>query len=601
MRCVLILWVTFFTWCAVARGQYDNITDPTVSALEFNGIHSYVDISVAVANFSFGDFTISGWFNIQNQNGATQYLFRFTGQRGSVNRIQVIEAGGTITADIRPAAGGPIYAISSTNFTYGNWVHIAFARRADQLYLYFNGQLVGSRTTVTNLFQAVWGFVGANTYNGKTWGVPANFYAGEIDEFQIRTNALSAQDISNSMSQSISPAAGLRAGWGFNERSGDLANDASGNGFAATIYNALWTRPMLVINNVEPQNGTIFYKAEKGMQFIIYPGENGVDRNDICLIVNGLNQSSQLKFSGTKYKIYARFGKLLNNSFYHAEIRVTDRQGRQIAKDVSFNTFTPSAYWWRAVWTGTVIGGVCLAVAFGWIIWGRRWRRRELQRFQSRLARDIHDEIGSNLAGIAVLSETARETSSTAAEQQKDWDDTNRIARETMEALREILLFTIERGDVELDLMNHMHSLTRRMLPKTEIQWKTTVNHLPVDWSCKDQWQIFLFFKEAITNIARHAHASRVELSVQILRGCFDLQIADNGRGFDLTRIKSGTGLHSQRMRIRMLKGTIEVFSLPGKGTKTHVLVPLRKTRKRWRSRIAGLAKLLVWLRNSIL
>jgi Concanavalin A-like lectin/glucanases superfamily len=335
-----------------AQAQDD--TAPTVSALQFDGTSSYVDVTPAVTSVSFGDFTISGWFNIQNQNGAIQYLFRFTDAESNVPRIQVAETGGTITADIRSVQNGTIYAISSTNFTYGNWVHIAFVRQADQLSLYFNGQLVGSQTAVATLFHAVWGFVGANTEGNSKWGVPANFYAGEIDEFQIRTNALSAQDISNSMSQSISNAAaaepGLLAGYGLNERTGNLAYDASGNGFTAAIYNCLWTLPPpFTISNLQPTNGAIFITANNGIRFTVNPGTNGVDTNAISMTLNGLDVSHQLQITGNsqQWNVAYNIG-FQTNRFYYAQINVTNRSGLSLHQTVSFDTFSSSNYTYEA-------------------------------------------------------------------------------------------------------------------------------------------------------------------------------------------------------------------------------------------------------------
>jgi hypothetical protein len=223
-------------------------------ALQFDGASSYVDISPAVAGFTnVSDFTICGWFNIRNA-GAPQYLCRITDAESNTRRIQMIESNGLITADIRPTANGAIYAVSSSAYSYGNWVHIAFVRSGSQLLLYLNGQPVSSQTAIASTFPAnKWAFLGANPYNNGSWGVPANFFAGIIDEFQIWTNALGWADIQKTMYQSIAPAPGLQAGWGFNEGAGNLAYDSSGHNLTATVYNSTWVAgPFFTIS----QNGT---------------------------------------------------------------------------------------------------------------------------------------------------------------------------------------------------------------------------------------------------------------------------------------------------------------------------------------------------------
>jgi hypothetical protein len=218
-------------------------------ALQMNGAYSYADLSRATTNLaSVGDFTISGWFKIGN-NGSTespgQYLFRITNQESNTRRIQITETNGTITADIRATAAGAVYAVSSSAFSYDTWVHVAFVREGTQLRLYLNGQQVASRTAViTPLVVNRWAFLGANTYNSGIWGVPSNGFLGAIDEFQIWTVARTAQDIQNSMYRVIATAPGLFARWGFNEGTGTLAVDSSGNNGTATVNSAVWTRSM---------------------------------------------------------------------------------------------------------------------------------------------------------------------------------------------------------------------------------------------------------------------------------------------------------------------------------------------------------------------
>jgi signal transduction histidine kinase len=87
--------------------------------------------------------------------------------------------------------------------------------------------------------------------------------------------------------------------------------------------------------------------------------------------------------------------------------------------------------------------------------------------------------------------------------------------------------------------------------------------------------QILLLFKEAITNIARHAHASsvRVELSLQPRR--LALTIDDDGRGFDPAGVVGGHGLHGLAQRAAELGGAFDLSSRPGSGTQVRLTLPL--------------------------
>jgi hypothetical protein len=346
---LLLLITAVFTFIASsARGQSGDPTSPTVSALAFNGTNSYVDCTSAVTNFSFGDFTISGWFNIGNK-GAGQYLYRITAQESNTRRIELVETNGTITADIRATAAGTIYSVSAT-CTPGTWTHVAFVRSGTQLLLYINGQQVGSQTAVGTAIAAnKWAFLAANTTSG-TWGVAATPFLGSVDEFQVWTNARSALDISNSMHQVSVPTLGLRAAWAFNERLGNLAYDSSGNGFTAKVLNGLWTLPAFEINNVHPANGAIFANAAQGLQFTLYPGSDGVDANGIRLLLNGLDVSDKLQITGTdpQQARSVTFTNLLTNVFCYAQIQITDRSNVFLSYPVSFDTFSQSNFTFEA-------------------------------------------------------------------------------------------------------------------------------------------------------------------------------------------------------------------------------------------------------------
>jgi hypothetical protein len=349
-RILQVLLVTAaFILVAPSTGRSQDPTVPKISALEFDGASSYVNLTPGVTNFSFGDFTISGWFNIRNKGGAQQFLFRITNQEGNTRRIQVSEMAGTITADIRAAAGGTIYAITTTAFAYDTWIHVAFVREGDQLRLYFDGVEVGSQAAVATAIPANrWAYLGANPYRGGVWGSPDNFFTGMIDEFQIWTIARTAQEIQALMTQPITPATGLRAGWAFNERTGTMAGDSSGNNLHGTVINATWTLPpAFTITDVHPANGAIFVPAQNGIQFNLYPGVNGVDASKVKLTLNGQDVSDKLQITGSAQWLVV-FDGLKTNRFYHAQIEVTDRSGMAASQNMLFDTFDPANFSFEA-------------------------------------------------------------------------------------------------------------------------------------------------------------------------------------------------------------------------------------------------------------
>ena len=86
-----------------------------------------------------------------------------------------------------------------------------------------------------------------------------------------------------------------------------------------------------------------------------------------------------------------------------------------------------------------------------------------------------------------------------------------------------------------------------------------------------------LFFKEAIHNCARHAHATRVLVSARITEKSLELSIHDNGRGFDQAEHQQGWGLDSMKKRAEELGGELGIVSSKGGGTMVKLVVPLAK------------------------
>jgi signal transduction histidine kinase len=212
----------------------------------------------------------------------------------------------------------------------------------------------------------------------------------------------------------------------------------------------------------------------------------------------------------------------------------------------------------------------------GLLLWSqaRARRRQKLQetRFRNQLARDMHDEVGSNLAGIAVLSEVAAQN---ASSQREDWAEIHRIARETSDALREVLWLTGTRQEMGIDLTKQLRRVAARLLPRHEVTWSHTADRLPSDWTHQTHREVFLFFKESLTNILKHAQASEVELWTRLEERFFELGIRDNGKGFDLANAKLGMGLQSLRERAATLRATLQMNSQPGGGTLIVLRIPL--------------------------
>lgn len=274
---------------------------------------------------------------------------------------------------------------------------------------------------------------------------------------------------------------------------------------------------------------------------------------------------------------YTSFGRILELPDWLREWRTRHALQTSIAQlEVQHGRLLEEAVRRAFALTGALVTAAAAAI-IGTYFFFRTRQRRQLQNFRKGLAQDLHDEVGSNLAAIGIISEGAclqpqRPTP-------EHWQRVKQIAHETTDAMREILWLAGSREEMRIELMKQMETAAARMLPRREVQWTSKVDHFPEAWPMEARRQVFLLFKESLANIVRHSGAKRVTLSAQLDEDWFELDIQDDGRGFSPDAPRRGLGLESLRDRARKLGGTVTIETAPGKGT--HITLRVRVPKER--------------------
>jgi ligand-binding sensor domain-containing protein/signal transduction histidine kinase len=223
--------------------------------------------------------------------------------------------------------------------------------------------------------------------------------------------------------------------------------------------------------------------------------------------------------------------------------------------------------WWFRV---LVVAGGLLLLAAAYEL--RLASERRLNRLRLRIARDLHDEVGSNLGSIALLSEVMPKSAPGSPE---EVSEIRRIAVHTIESLRDIVWFLDPASDKLAEMILRMKEVSRTMLPAVPFEFETAGGEAPVVPSLEFRRNIFPIFKEILHNIAKHAHASRVNISVAVTPRDFLLRVRDDGVGFEETGVRKGNGLKNLRRRVNDLKGKIDFQTAPGAGTTVVVSLPI--------------------------
>lgn len=248
-----------------------------------------------------------------------------------------------------------------------------------------------------------------------------------------------------------------------------------------------------------------------------------------------------------------------------------------------------------------VLGGLGLMGAVATAVWawerGRSRRRlerlemqRNLERERTRIARDIHDDLGASLTHITMLSQSARNRPEPSLETGGELDQIYGTARELTRSMEEVVWAVSPKHDTLDSLITYLSSYAQDFATAAGLRCRLDlpVQPAPRPLNSQVRHNVFLAFKEALHNAARHAGASEVRVSLRQDETAFTLTVEDNGRGFRVdpapppapeagsrpARLLSGHGLENMRSRLKELGGRCEFESQFGLGTTVRFVVP---------------------------
>jgi len=205
-------------------------------------------------------------------------------------------------------------------------------------------------------------------------------------------------------------------------------------------------------------------------------------------------------------------------------------------------------------------------------------RQLAVERERTRIARDLHDDVGASLTQIGLVTELARrklEASHPA------WGEVERVARTTQQATQavdEIVWAINPQDDTLRSLLAYVRTFAGEFLEAASLgaEWVWPVEVPDRVVSAETRHHAFLATKEALNNAVQHAGARRVTMRAGLEGDVLRIGVADGGNGFSPeVGSGSGNGLHHMRQRLVALGGRLEILSAPGAGTRVRFAVPL--------------------------
>ena len=234
--------------------------------------------------------------------------------------------------------------------------------------------------------------------------------------------------------------------------------------------------------------------------------------------------------------------------------------------------------WWFRVLVVVLIAGVLIAAY--------RYRMAyllKMEHMRLRIAGDLHDDVGSKLSGIALMSEMIRDETMPLDRETRQTHLTNisTTARQLVDGLRDIVWFITPEHDKPGEMVLKMKDVAGTLLNGIGYTLSSTGTGITAldDADMIFRRNVYLIYKEALNNIARHAHAETVDIILDEDGGLLILRITDDGVGFDPAQQQGGHGLSSMAYRAEQIGASLHIESAAGTGTRLTLTAKITHSR----------------------
>ena len=294
-------------------------------------------------------------------------------------------------------------------------------------------------------------------------------------------------------------------------------------------------------------------------------------------VARGATDENQSEVLTTKFKANAAFDQIRlrhgggGNGWIFSDMAIA----------TSFRDFVVVRFWQTWWFNGGVALGLLVAVGGAGRFVGKRKMQQRLrqleqahavERERSRIAQDLHDDLGSSLTRISLLSDLVKSDRNDPAQVETHANRLAQSAAQTVRALEEIVWAVRPGSDSLQSLVEYIAHFANELFENDHVRCRLDLPHdLPARPLPPDvRHNIFLIVKEALTNALRHADAKEVRVSAKVSGPALEIVVADDGRGFVAAGAKSpakGNGLGNMRRRAATIGATLTVEPTLGPGT----------------------------------
>jgi signal transduction histidine kinase len=199
------------------------------------------------------------------------------------------------------------------------------------------------------------------------------------------------------------------------------------------------------------------------------------------------------------------------------------------------------------------------------------------ERIRLKIARDLHDEMGSTLTSINIISKMAIGQVGDNTDLTQQLEKIKEHSARMMDSMSDIVWAINPSNDSFEKVILRMKEFAAEILEPAGINYffREEPQIAAVPLSVEKRKELYMLFKEAITNAAKYSGATEINISFRMERDSIALTIMDNGRGFDTQQVMQGNGLRNIRNRAAQMKADLRIDSIADTGTSIHVTVPI--------------------------
>ena len=276
---------------------------------------------------------------------------------------------------------------------------------------------------------------------------------------------------------------------------------------------------------------------------------------------------------------------------YQFRVRALNADGMFSVEPALFAFTIVPPIWQR--WWFIVLAVLALAGVTHLVYWYHTRRLVELERVRTRIATDLHDDIGANLSKISILSDVAGQelSKSSASPAVTPLAQIAETSRDCVDAMSDIVWAINPQRDHLSDLTHRMRRFAEDLFDAKEIDFtvQSALDEKDVRLGSELRREVYLIFKECVNNLVKHADCRKAELVFSIDGPYLTISISDDGKGFKPVEPgkngnlggMGGHGLANMQRRAQAIGGSLTIDSEIGRGTKVTLKVPIRQ-RSRW-------------------